>query len=83
VQFVATFQSLPGPQITASRTYTNADDPADARTNLATGGAGTAAVQLIAPGTMYDKRLHQLDLRVSKFLQARRASPGAGQRRRL
>ncbi len=66
VQFAATFQSLPGPQITASRTYTNAEIRPSLGRNLATGAAGTATVQLIAPGTMFDERLYQLDLRASK-----------------
>src|SRR4029079_2421383 len=69
VQFAATFQSLPGPQITASRTYTNAEIRPTLGRNLATGAAGTAAVQLIQPGTMYDERLYQLDLRVSKIFR--------------
>ncbi len=69
VQFAATFQSLPGPQITASRTYTNAEIRPSLGRNLATGAAGTAAVQLIAPGTMYDERLYQLDLRASKIFK--------------
>jgi len=69
VQFAATFQSLPGPQITASRTFTNAEIRPSLGRNLATGAAGTAAVQLIAPGTMYDERLYQLDLRASKIFK--------------
>jgi hypothetical protein len=69
IQFAATFQSLPGPQITASRTYTNAEIQPSLGRPLATGTAGTAVVQLIAPGTMYDERLYQLDLRVSKIFR--------------
>jgi hypothetical protein len=69
VQFAATFQSLPGPQITAARTYTNAEIRPTLGRNLATGAAGTATVQLIAPGTMYDERLYQLDLRASKIFR--------------
>jgi hypothetical protein len=69
VQFAATFQSLPGPQITAARTYTNAEIRPSLGRNLATGAAGTSTVQLIAPGTMYDERLYQLDLRASKIFK--------------
>ena len=69
VQFAATFQSLPGPQITAQRTFTNAEIRPSLGRNLASGAAGTAAVQLIAPGTMYDERLYQLDLRASKVFK--------------
>jgi hypothetical protein len=69
VQLAATFQSLPGPQITAARTYTNNEIKGSLGRNLATGANGTASVQLIAPGTMYDERLYQLDLRVSKIFK--------------
>ena len=62
VQLAATFQSLPGPQITASRTYTNAEISPSLGRNLATGANGTATVQLIQPGTMYDERLYQAGL---------------------
>ena len=69
VQVAATFQSLPGPQITASRTYTNAEILPSLGRNLASGAAGTASVPLIAPGTMYDERLYQLDFRASKIFK--------------
>jgi len=67
IQFAATFQSLPGPQITAARTFTNAEIRPTLGRNLATGAAGTATIQMIAPGTMYDERLYQLDLRASNI----------------
>jgi len=69
VQFAATFQSLPGPQILASRSYTNAEIAPSLGRNLATGVNGVASVQLIEPGTMYDERLYQLDLRASKLFR--------------
>jgi hypothetical protein len=69
VQFAATFQSLPGPMITAARTYTSAQILPTLGRNLSTGANGTATVQLIQPGTMYDERLYQLDLRISKGLK--------------
>ena len=69
IQFAATFQSLPGPQITAARTFTNAEIRPSLGRNLATGAAGTATVQMIAPGTMYVERLYQLDLRASKIFR--------------
>ena len=69
VQFAATFQSLPGPQITAARTYTNAEIQPSLGRPLATGVAGTATVPLIQPGTMYDERLYQLDVRFSKIFR--------------
>jgi len=69
VQLAATFQSLPGPQILASRSYTNAEIAPSLGRNLATGVNGVASVQLIEPGTMYDERLYQLDLRASKLFR--------------
>ena len=53
IQTSATYQGLPGPQITASRTYTNAEVLPSLGRNLAAGANGTVAVPLIAPGTMY------------------------------
>jgi hypothetical protein len=62
----ATFQSLPGPQITASYTVPNSIIAPSLGRNLASGPNGTAVVPLIAPGTLYGDRLNQLDLRGSK-----------------
>jgi hypothetical protein len=69
VQTSVSFQSLPGPQITASRTYTNAEVRASLGRDLANGANGTVTVPLIAPGTMYNDRLHQLDFRLSKIFR--------------
>jgi hypothetical protein len=71
VQTSASFQSIPGPQITASYTATNAQIAPSLGRNLASCGTavsctGTATVPLIAPGTMYGGRLNQVDFRVSK-----------------
>ena len=66
VQASAAFQSLPGPQITATYTVTNALVAPSLGRNLA---AGTASLQLIAPGTLYGDRLNQLDLRLSKGIK--------------
>jgi hypothetical protein len=69
IQASATYQSLPGPQITASRTYTNAEVLPSLGRNLAAGPNGTVAVPLIAPGTMYNDRLNQVDFRLSKIFR--------------
>jgi hypothetical protein len=69
IQASATYQSLPGPQITASRTYTNAEVLPSLGRNLAAGANGTVAVPLIAPGTMYNDRLNQVDFRLSKIFR--------------
>ena len=73
VTLAATFQSIPGPLITAANTYTNAVISPSLGRNLATGVNGIASVQLIAPGTMYDERLYQLDFRASKIIRIGRA----------
>jgi hypothetical protein len=68
------FQSLPGPQITASYTVRNADITAgrvqflNGRTSF---GGGSAAVQLLAPGTKFNERLYQVDLRLAKLFRYR------------
>ncbi|HEV2985050.1 MAG TPA: TonB-dependent receptor [Vicinamibacterales bacterium] len=67
-----TFQSLPGPQIAANQTVTNAQIAPSLGRNLAAGANGTAVVNLIAPGTSYGDRLNQLDFRLSKTVRVGR-----------
>ncbi len=59
------FQSVRGPEITAAWTSTTFNNtikfPNSSRTSL--GATPSIAVQLIEPGTMYDDRLYQADLR--------------------
>ena len=69
IQTSAAFQSLPGPQISASRVYTNAEVAPSLGRNLANGANGTVTVQLVDPGTMYNDRTNQLDFRVSKLFR--------------
>jgi hypothetical protein len=66
IQAGAAFQSIPGPQITASYTATNAQIAPSLGRNLAAGVNGTATIDLIPPATEYGDRLNQLDLRVTK-----------------
>jgi hypothetical protein len=66
LQTSATFQSLPGPQITASRSYSSAEVASSLGHNLLN---GTAAVPLIKPGTLYAERLYQVDFRASKSIK--------------
>ena len=69
IQVGAAFQSIPGPQITASYTATNAQIAPSLGRNLSAGVNGTGTIDLIAPATQYGERLNQLDLRASKIFR--------------
>jgi hypothetical protein len=73
LQTSATFQSLAGPEITATRAYSSAEVISALGRNLI---GGTTNVPLIKPGTTYADRLNQVDFRASKRF-------GAGQGRRV
>jgi hypothetical protein len=57
-----TFQSVPGPPITAGYAVTNNQVTALGRSL----SSGSATVQLLAPGALFGDRLNQLDYRVTK-----------------
>jgi hypothetical protein len=68
LQTSATYQTLPGPQITASWAA-----PASAVTGLGrslAGGAKSVTVPLIAPGTLYGDRMNQIDVRIAKNIRS-------------
>ncbi|HEV2985886.1 MAG TPA: TonB-dependent receptor [Vicinamibacterales bacterium] len=71
-QAAATFQSLPGPMILATQTITNAQISPSLGRNLAAGPNATVNVDLIPPGTQYEERLYQLDLRLTKVVKVGR-----------
>ena len=69
IQTSAVFQAIPGPEITATRLYTNAEVLPSLNRNLAQGAGGTVNVPLVAPGTMYADTSRQLDIRLSKSVR--------------
>ena len=62
----ATFQNVPGPQITAAYQARSADIAGSLGRNLSAGATAAYTVPLVAPGTTYGDRLNQLDARVTK-----------------
>jgi hypothetical protein len=67
IRVAGTFQSIPGPQVSANTIYNNAN-----RVATTTLGRpftfGQANVNVIEPGTMYGDRLNQFDLRFTKIV---------------
>jgi hypothetical protein len=68
VEVSTTFQSLPGPEIAANYTATNAVVAPSLGRNLA-GGASNVTVNLVPPGTMFGERTNMLNLRFGKILK--------------
>ena len=77
MQVSGTVQSLPGIPVTASYVATSAQIAPSLGRNLASGPNGTALVELIKPGTMYEGRINQLDVRLTKIFRI-----GGSRRRR-
>jgi hypothetical protein len=71
MQVSGSFQTAPGPEITAPFVVRSADVRLSLGRNLAAGANGTATVPLVPPGTIYDTRLSQLDVRFSKIMKYR------------
>ncbi|HKH74723.1 MAG TPA: carboxypeptidase regulatory-like domain-containing protein [Vicinamibacterales bacterium] len=61
----ATFQSLPGPQVTANYVAANASIAPTLGRPLS-GGAQNATINIVEPGTLYGERLNQLDMRLAR-----------------
>ena len=78
IQLSGTFQSMPGPEISASFVAANAQIASSLGRNLsacpAPTGACTATVtiNLVEPKTLYGERMNQFDIRVAKILNIRR-----------
>jgi hypothetical protein len=71
VQVSGTLQSIPGPQIAANYTATNAVIVPSLGRPLA-GGAANATINLVQPGSMFGDRLNQLDMRLAKLIRVGR-----------
>jgi hypothetical protein len=67
VQLSGTFQTVPGQQLSANYAVPAADVIGLGRPLQ--GNASNVTINLIEPGTKYDKRLYQMDFRVGKVLR--------------
>jgi hypothetical protein len=75
----ASFQSIPGPQITASYSASNAEIAPTLGRNLAAGATARQTVQLVAPGALYNDRLNQIDARFTRTVSLGRSRRLQGQ----
>jgi hypothetical protein len=73
INVAATFQSVPGNQVSANFVARNADIAPSLGRNLAAGPNGTVTVNLITPGAMLTDRINQVDLRVARTFSMGRA----------
>jgi Carboxypeptidase regulatory-like domain len=64
IQLSGTFQSVPGPEVTALGTFTNAQVASSLGRNLSS--ATTVNVAMVEPKTQYGERMNQLDFRFGK-----------------
>jgi hypothetical protein len=74
----ATYQNVPGPLIDATISVPNAQIAPSLGRNLAACGSATlqtctatVTVGIVPPGTLYEKRINQLDLRLTRSFHAR------------
>lgn len=70
-QVATTYQNLPGIVYSATATFTNAQILPSLGRNLSAGPNGTASIPLIAPSTLYEDRIQQVDFRFSRAFRIR------------
>jgi hypothetical protein len=75
VQVAGTFQSVPGPALTAEVVYTTTQAAVTLGRPLSA-NAATVTQNVVTPGTLFGERLNQLDLRVGKVLRYGRTRTG-------
>jgi hypothetical protein len=66
LQVSAALQNVPGAQITANYTATNAEIVPSLGRDLSSGANSTVSLPIIKPGTLYENRQTQLDVRFTK-----------------
>jgi hypothetical protein len=75
LQTSATYQNSPGIPITAARSYSNAEvrasasNPNGLKRDLSAGATANVTIDLIPPNSMFEDRLQQLDVRVTRNFQ--------------
>lgn len=69
----ATFQNLPGISYGANLTYLNAQVAPSLGRNLSAGAAASVVVPIVQPNTLFEDRLNQLDVRLSRTFKFGRA----------
>jgi len=73
LQTSAMFQNLAGIPIFANYVATNGQILPSLGRNLAAGSAGTATIALLVPNTLFEDRLNQFDVRLTKIFHVARA----------
>ena len=68
-QVATTYQNLPGITYGANATFTNAQVSPSLGRDLSAGPNGTVTIPLIAPSTLYEDRIQQIDFRFSRMFR--------------
>jgi hypothetical protein len=72
IQTSVVYQNVPAARITASYVATNAQIRPSLGRDLSSGANGTATLEIIQPGTMWEPRMSEVDLRITKTFRVRR-----------